>query len=86
MMNDPGSDISLDFWVARLGASGRTLARRFKDETGMTFGQWRQHMRVDEAITRLTLGQPLARVAGALGYSSASAFIVMFRFSQRGQK
>ncbi|ASL47646.1 HTH-type transcriptional repressor of iron proteins A [Burkholderia sp. AD24] len=79
LMNDPGSDTSLDFWAARMGASGRTFARRFKDETGMTFGVWRQHMRVDEAISRLTLGQPVARVAGELGYSSASAFIVMFR-------
>lgn len=79
MMNDPGGDTSLDFWAARLGASSRTLARRFKEETGMTFGLWRQHMRVDEAITRLTLGHPLSRVASDLGYSSASAFIVMFR-------
>jgi AraC-like DNA-binding protein/quercetin dioxygenase-like cupin family protein len=79
MMNDPASDYSLDFWGEQFGASGRTLARCFKLETGLTFGAWRQQMRVAEAITRLALGQPVTRVSMELGYSSASAFIAMFR-------
>jgi AraC-like DNA-binding protein len=36
-------------------------------------------MRVAEAITRLALGQSVARISVELGYSSASAFIAMFR-------
>jgi AraC-like DNA-binding protein len=36
-------------------------------------------MRGAEAITRLALGQPVARVSLELGYSSASVFIAMFR-------
>lgn len=79
MMNDPASDYSLDFWGEQFGASGRTLARCFKVETGLTFGAWRQQMRVAEAITRLALGQPVGGVSMELGYSSASAFIAMFR-------
>ena len=79
MMNDPASEHSLDFWGQQFGASGRTLARCFKMETGLTFGAWRQQMRVAEAMTRLALGQPVARVSLELGYSSASAFIAMFR-------
>lgn len=79
MMNDPASDHSLDFWGEQFGASGRTLARCFKLETGLTFGAWRQQMRVAEAITRLALGQSVARISVELGYSSASAFIAMFR-------
>ncbi|MGS0897024.1 AraC family transcriptional regulator [Burkholderia stagnalis] len=79
MMNDPASDLTLDFWGEQLGASGRTLARRLHAETGLTFVAWRQQMRVAEAITRLTLGQTVARVSKDLGYSSASAFIAMFR-------
>ncbi len=79
MMTEPSSDYSLDLWGEKFGASGRTLARRFKLETGMTFGLWRQHMRAAEAITRLALGDSVARVSIDLGYSSPSAFIVMFR-------
>ncbi|MEK6351822.1 AraC family transcriptional regulator [Burkholderia cenocepacia] len=79
MMNDPASDLTLDFWGQQFGASGRTLARRLHAETGLTFVAWRQQMRVAEAITRLALGQSVARVAKDLGYRSASAFIVMFR-------
>ncbi|WP_244193400.1 AraC family transcriptional regulator [Paraburkholderia eburnea] len=79
MMNDPGSELTLDFWGEQFGASGRTLARRLYAETGLTFVAWRQQMRVAEAITRLTLGHSVAQVAKDLGYRSASAFIVMFR-------
>ena len=79
MMNDPACDHTLDLWGAQLGASGRTLARRFKAETGLTFNVWRQQMRVSEAITRLALGQSVARIAKEFGYSSASAFITMFK-------
>ncbi len=79
MMNDPASDLTLDFWGEQFGASGRTLARRLHAETGLTFVAWRQQMRVAEAITRLTLGQSVAQVSRSLGYRSASAFIVMFR-------
>ncbi|WP_260429793.1 AraC family transcriptional regulator [Burkholderia cepacia] len=79
MMNDPASDLTLDFWGEQFGASGRTLARRLHAETGLTFVAWRQQMRVAEAITRLALGQSVVQVAKDLGYRSASAFIVMFR-------
>jgi AraC-like DNA-binding protein len=79
MMNDPASDLTLDFWGEQFGASGRTLARRLYAETGLTFVAWRQQMRVAEAITRLTAGRPVAQVARELGYRSASAFIAMFR-------
>ncbi|KND54751.1 Transcriptional regulator, AraC family [Candidatus Paraburkholderia kirkii] len=79
MMNAPASEQSLDFWGEQFGASGRTLARRFKLETELTFGAWRQQMRVAEAMTRLALGQSVARVSADLGYSTVSAFIIMFR-------
>ena len=81
MMNDPACGHTLDFWGAQLGASGRTLARRFKDETGLTFNAWRQQLRVSEAMTRLALGHSVSRIAKEFGYSSASAFITMFKQS-----
>ncbi|MFJ3044561.1 AraC family transcriptional regulator [Herbaspirillum chlorophenolicum] len=79
LMGAPHDDSSLDGWSDRIGVSARTLARLFRDETGMTFGQWRQHMRIAEAIYRLAQQEPVKQVAATLGYSSAAAFITMFR-------
>ncbi|WP_369791832.1 helix-turn-helix domain-containing protein [Pusillimonas sp. T7-7] len=33
----------------------RTLGRLFKQETGLTFGQWRQQLRLSEAVCLLSL-------------------------------
>lgn len=79
MMTAPATDYTLDRWADEIGMSGRTLARHFKDETGVSFGHWRQHMRAAEATTRLALGAGVAQVALDLGYSTPSAFTVMFR-------
>ncbi|WP_322053073.1 AraC family transcriptional regulator [Paraburkholderia bannensis] len=79
MMTEPATDYTLDRWADEIGTSGRTLARHFKEETGMSFGHWRQHMRAAEATTRLALGAAVTAVALDLGYSTPSAFTVMFR-------
>ncbi|WP_144158099.1 AraC family transcriptional regulator [Paraburkholderia sp. BCC1885] len=79
MMNNPASERSLDMWGEQFGATGRTLASRFKAETGLTFGMWQRQLRVAEAITRLADGQTVAKVSNDLGYSTPSAFIAMFR-------
>jgi AraC-like DNA-binding protein/quercetin dioxygenase-like cupin family protein len=75
----PGDRRTLEDWARAAGASGRTLARRFVSETGMTFGQWRQQARLLAALARLADGEPVNRVALDLGYDSQSAFITMFR-------
>ncbi|WP_245986312.1 helix-turn-helix transcriptional regulator [Azospirillum thermophilum] len=79
LLDDPARDETLEDWAERAGASGRTLARLFLKETGLTFGAWRQQARLAEAVARLALGEPVARVALAAGYDSASAFTAMFR-------
>jgi transcriptional regulator GlxA family with amidase domain len=60
------------------GASTRTLARLFRSEMGMTLGQWRRNLRLQEAIRRLATGASVTEVALELGYSSPSAFTHMF--------
>ncbi len=57
----------------------RTLYRRFRAETGLSFVQWRKQACVLEAVRRLSSGQPVTRVALDLGYDSPSAFSTMFR-------
>lgn len=75
----PEDRSDLDSWGVRVGASGRTLARLFTAETGMSFGAWRQQARLLAALTRLAAGETVTAVALDLGYDSLSAFIAMFR-------
>jgi AraC-like DNA-binding protein len=79
MLDDLAAEDTLEAWAERIGASGRTLARLFRRETGLSFGAWRQQARLAEALSRLSEGQSIAAVAGALGYDSPSAFAAMFR-------
>ncbi|SAL72776.1 AraC family transcriptional regulator [Caballeronia peredens] len=81
LLAEPDNDDTLDAWSETVGASARTLARLFRQETGLTFGQWRQQLRLVEAMARLALGDSVARVADQLGYQSSSSFIAMFRRS-----
>lgn len=79
LIADPASPLTLDDWAGRVGASGRTLARLFERELGMSFGQWRQQVRLAHAAPLIARGLPLSRVAAELGYASQSAFSAMFK-------
>lgn len=59
--------------------SRRTLARRFRSETGMTIAAWRQQARMMEALARIGEGAPVTAAAFEVGYDSASAFSAAFR-------
>ncbi len=75
----PGDQRTLGAWARTINASARTLARHFQNETGLSFGAWRQQARVLEAMGRLGGGAPVTEVALDLGYDSVSAFSAMFR-------
>jgi AraC-like DNA-binding protein/mannose-6-phosphate isomerase-like protein (cupin superfamily) len=79
LIAEPACRLTLDDWAGNAGASGRTLARLFERELGMTFGQWRQQMRLAHAAPLIARGMPLAQVAAELGYASQSAFSAMFK-------
>ncbi len=81
LLDAPGSRLGLEDWALRCGASPRTLARLFQQETGLSFRRWRERARLAEAVARLASGAAVAQVAQALGYDSASAFTAMFRRS-----
>jgi AraC-like DNA-binding protein len=76
---DPGSTRTLEDWGREAGGSGRTLARLFLRETGLTFAAWRQQARLLAALARLAAGEPVTRIALDLGYESPSAFAAMFK-------
>lgn len=79
LASSPGDSRTLEDWGKMVGATGRTLARRFRKETGLSFGQWRQQIRILEALRRLAMKEPVTTVSMDLGYDSTSAFITMFK-------
>ncbi len=78
---DPADPRGLEDWARGFGMSGRTLARRFEAELGMSFRSWRRHLRVFKAIELLGGGLGVTQTAMELGYGSTSAFIFAFRNS-----
>jgi AraC-like DNA-binding protein len=79
LQQDPSSIESLSEIARQVGASRRTIERLFKAETGMPFNQWRQRLRLINAVRLLAAGESVTRVAIESGYGSTSAFIAMFR-------
>ncbi|HEY0958298.1 MAG TPA: helix-turn-helix transcriptional regulator [Novosphingobium sp.] len=85
---------ALDFTVAHasarvsevcvaVGLSERTMRRKLKAETGMTWEAWRQRSRVLRAVTLLSdpsaARRGIAQVAAECGFESPSAFAKAFR-------
>ncbi|OBW94964.1 AraC family transcriptional regulator [Gallibacterium salpingitidis] len=62
-----------------LNISLSTFIRRFKKETGMTYQEWRQQMRLLHSITRLKKGDNILNIALDSGYSSSSSYIYAFK-------
>jgi AraC-like DNA-binding protein len=76
---DPADPRGPEAWGQELGMSGRTLARRFEAELGMSLRSWRRRLRLFKAIELLGGGLDVTRTAMELGYGSTSAFIYAFR-------
>lgn len=70
---------SVEELAARVGASDRTIMRIFLDETHMSFGTWRQKLRLISSIEMLAYGESITNVAGNVGYESPSSYVAAFR-------
>jgi AraC-like DNA-binding protein len=79
LLSDPGDQRTLTQICKGIGAGKRTIERRFQDETGMTFGKWRQQLRLMHAMRLLAEGAKVTHAALESGYSTPSGFISMFR-------
>ncbi|SEF61430.1 AraC family transcriptional regulator [Marinobacterium lutimaris] len=75
----PGDNRPLDQLAALSHTTERTLMRRARRELGMSIADWKQRLRLVKAMPRLEAGEKVESVALGLGYSSASAFIAMFK-------
>lgn len=81
LLDDPADPRSLEGWGAAVGASARTLSRRFVAETGLGFEAWRQQARLRVALAELASGRTVGLAARRVGYRSVSAFVAAFRSS-----
>ena len=79
LISNPADNASVNEWGSRVGASGRTLARAFVADTGVSFGRWRTMARIQAALQGLAEGDSVGTVAFAVGYSTPSAFVAAFR-------
>jgi AraC-like DNA-binding protein/quercetin dioxygenase-like cupin family protein len=79
LLDDCKDDRDLDRFADEVGASRRTLARLFRNETGLGFAEWRARLRAIEGLAHLADGASVAETARAVGYASPSAFSAMIR-------
>lgn len=79
LIDDPADERDLEQWAGWGAVSSRTLSRRFVIETGFNFTTWRQRARLLRALELLAAGEPVTSIAIDLGYSTATAFINLFR-------
>ncbi|MCJ8203927.1 helix-turn-helix transcriptional regulator [Pseudomonas sp. RGM2987] len=76
---NPGDPRSLPELARAANTTERTLMRRAQRDLGMSLVEWRQRLKVIEALALLERGQTVETIGLDLGYNSASAFISMFR-------
>jgi len=75
---NPADSRDLDDWAKIAGMGRRTFTRAFRNETGMGVAIWRQQARLVHAVSLLSAGQSITKVAFEVGYDSPSAFTAMF--------
>jgi AraC-like DNA-binding protein len=79
LTGDPGDRRTLAELCRTAGAGKRSVERLFQQEIGMTFGKWRQQVRLMQGMRLLAEGAKVTHAALESGYSTPSAFISMFR-------
>lgn len=79
LLADPSDRRTLEEWARVAGGCSRTLSRLFEAETGMSFREWRRHLRAHAGLAKLASGQSVTQAAFDVGFDSTSSFIEMFR-------
>lgn len=76
---NPSDRRSLAEWARSLHTTEKTLSRRFYGHLGISFNEWRQRLKLVASLSLIEDGISIQSISEKLGYSSASAFIAMFR-------
>ncbi len=75
----PEDNSTLQHLAARHHLTERTLARYCQKELRMSLNEWRQRLKVINAMSMLKQQISVENIAFDLGYANASAFIQMFK-------
>ena len=79
LIQDPSDSRSLNKLAHSIGFSERSLSRHFREETKMSFVEWRTMARMKRALEQMAEGWSVTDTSIAVGYDSVSSFIVQFR-------
>lgn len=79
LADNPADRATLGVWASRVAMSESSLQRLVVQETGLTFGRWRQQLHLMVAIRELSNGATVQQVSADLGYASVASFITMFK-------
>jgi len=74
-----GERVTLEDLAQQHHTCARTLARRFRRDTGLSFAEWSRRARLVHAIEWIAEGRAVTAIALDLGYDSPSAFCAMFK-------
>lgn len=72
---------TIDDWSSAMRMSRRAFTRLFRNETGLSFVEWRQRACLMAAMPKLFGGSSVTSVALDMGYENPAAFTTMFRRS-----
>ena len=75
----PADDRGIEIWADSLSISAKTFQRHFTQQTGITFGQWKQRLRLLSSIPLLLAGNSIIHAAFECGYESHSAYSLAFK-------
>jgi len=78
-LHRPTTHATIEEWSDALGFSRRAFTRLFRQETGLSFVEWRQQACLVAALPRLVAGEAVTTVALDLGYDNPAAFTTMFK-------
>nr|WP_246624738.1 helix-turn-helix transcriptional regulator [Oceanobacter mangrovi] len=79
LSSQPQNKDTADHWASQLAMGSKTFHRRFQASTGITFGRWRQLLRLLTSLESLAQGMPVLEVALQHGYDSQSAYAAAFK-------
>lgn len=78
-LTQPVLDWSIEMRGCEVGVSRRTPARLFIEQIGLGLLHWRTQMRLLEIRGRPAEGRSVTKIAHALGHTSDSVFIAVYR-------
>lgn len=79
LIDHPALPFGVDAGAEKTGVSRRTFTRRFRAETGLSFGTWLRRLRALQAAALLSEGAKVDATARRVGYRSGSALLAMMR-------